>query len=115
MIKLLISLLTTIWFCGNLFSQNPSGQHVQQNKIISSQNGFINYESGGVEGFQEVSVKSQNHSIPISEWDLNLCNEVLFSLEQKILISNENGDVEAIHRYQLEKATILMRKSILAN
>lgn len=100
-----------------LLSIQASAQQVspEQARQVSVENGVVNYETAGVEGF----VVPQNEPValvkPLAEWDLQQCNDMLFSLDQKLQAATENGDQEGIDYYQSIKLQVLARKATLTN
>ena len=114
--KLLIFL--AVFTCGLINAQQqtiPEG--VRQ---VSVQNGFVIYESAGVEGFQPAQTGTPAEALapvvkPISEWGMQECNEALYFIDLKLPVVTETDDQEAIARYVQAKSEILARKAILTN
>lgn len=90
-------------------------QASSESRQISVQNGVVNYETAGVEGFHVPQPELVSIVKPVSEWDLQQCTEMLVFTDQKLLAAVENNDQESIDHYQYCKDAILARIAALNN
>ncbi len=111
MVKNLL-LIFFAFICAQANAQQISPEQARQ---VSVENGVVNYETAGVEGFVVPQSDPVVIEKPLSEWDLQQCNDMLFSIDQKLSGAIEHGDQEAIDYYQSAKNAVLARKAILTN
>lgn len=100
------------FICGQSFAQQVSPSQARQ---VSVENGVVNYETAGVEGFVSPQAEPQAVVKPVTEWDLQQCNDALFSIDLKLQAAVERGDQESVSQYQDAKNEVLARKAILIN
>lgn len=110
-------LFFAVFTCGLIYAQ----QQVIPDQVrqVSVQNGFVIYESRGVEGFQPAAPVTAPNPVPaakpVSEWNIQECDEALYFIDLKLQVAIENHEQESIDRYQQNKNEILARRSVLTN
>ncbi len=108
-------LLAFLTFSNLSFSQK---NNTELKLIKTNETGIQVYESGGVEGFKKSEDNRQNSPIerkPISEWTMEECDNVLYSVNLKINALEKEGFPESeIAEYRKSKTEILQRKDLLS-
>lgn len=105
-------------FFAILIGEQLNAQQIlpEQARQVSVENGVVNYETAGVEGFVSPQAEQPAAIVkPVTEWDLQQCNDMLISLDMKIQHAAEEGDQQAVDYYQSAKNAVLARKAVLTN